>query len=443
MLSELPDQLTSVTPAPPHDGVPSPAGQVTPRVLYQAHCLFYPSRPRLMLIGGKTPLSAPPRSVYQRPPKTEDGKRPKEKLSKKVVRLWQEEVLMGQQIKRGTLENPTRFKKIRGGCTRAASSISSWLSNSCVKTLSRLPPRRKLGEVTIIHPAFAQAAEEEEVDGLGSTHQPTAEQLICHTSDLLRKTRKRLLTKVVLSGMLLPITLAIDVIAVPFSFEINVCYFAFQLQGLKKCKALTPSQSQLNKRVKRLNNKVEIVSQEAPVFVGNSPAEVPQDEMQIAKSAGTFQSKPVDQHALEPVMMLLYNICAELDPISFPPRQGVNLDSSPSAQTSTPSPSLKSPNGAVAKGMIQALRDTLPQEVAERYVLDEDMLSEDLARYLKKASKEYVASLSRGRGVLHRFKTWRQKSASKKGQKAVITRCEEEAEKQKTEIAHQPEAAGT
>ncbi|KAI9625076.1 hypothetical protein H4Q26_016463 [Puccinia striiformis f. sp. tritici PST-130] len=156
--------------------------------------------------------------------------------------------------------------------------------------------------------------------------------------------------------------------------------------------------------------------------------------MQIAKSAGTFQSKPVDQHALEPVMMLLYNICAELDPISFPPRQGVNLDSSPSAQTSTPSPSLKSPNGAVAKGMIQALRDTLPQEVAERYVLDEDMLSEDLARYLKKASKEYVASLSRGRGVLHRFKARRQQSASKKEQKLVITRHKEEAKKEDMEL---------
>ncbi|KAI9631333.1 hypothetical protein KEM48_014475 [Puccinia striiformis f. sp. tritici PST-130] len=390
-------------------------------------------------------MYAPPRSVYQRPPKTADGKRPKEKISRKVVRRWQEEVLMGQQIKRGTLKNPTCSKKIRGGCTRAASSISSWLSNSCVETLSHLPPRRKLGGVTIIHPAFAQSTEEGECDGAAGTYQPTAEELTCYMGVLLRKTRKHLLTKVVISGMLLPITLAIDVIAVPFSFEINVCYFAFQLQellifcplALKKCKALTPPQSQQSKLVKRLKNHSESTSHETTVFVGNPPAEVPQDEMQIAKSAGTFQSKPVDQHALEPVMTLLYNICAELDPISFPQRQGVNLDSSTSSQTSTLPPSLKSPDKAVAKGMIQAFRDTLPPEVAGRYVLDEDILSEDLARYLKKASKEYVASLGgrgSGKGLMHRFKARRQQSASKKEQKLVITRHKEEAKKEDMEL---------
>ncbi|KNE98680.1 hypothetical protein PSTG_08049 [Puccinia striiformis f. sp. tritici PST-78] len=111
--------------------------------------------------------------------------------------------------------------QLEDGGSEAASSISSWLSNSCVETLSHLPPRRKLGGVTIIHPAFAQSTEEGECDGAAGTYQPTAEELTCYMGVLLRKTRKHLLTKVVISGMLLPITLAIDVIAVPFSFEIN------------------------------------------------------------------------------------------------------------------------------------------------------------------------------------------------------------------------------
>ncbi|KAI7959359.1 hypothetical protein MJO28_003150 [Puccinia striiformis f. sp. tritici] len=441
MASAIRDQPASVSPAPPRDDVPSPTGQITSDGTLPSALFILPFPAPISAHMGEEPPSflmyAPPRSVYQRPPKTADGKRPKEKISRKVVRRWQEEVLMGQQIKRGTLKNPTCSKKIRGGCTRAASSISSWLSNSCVETLSHLPPRRKLGGVTIIHPAFAQSTEEGECDGAAGTYQPTAEELTCYMGVLLRKTRKHLLTKVVISGMLLPITLAIDVIAVPFSFEINVCYFAFQLQALKKCKALTPPQSQQSKLVKRLKNHSESTSHETTVFVGNPPAEVPQDEMQIAKSAGTFQSKPVDQHALEPVMTLLYNICAELDPISFPQRQGVNLDSSTSSQTSTLPPSLKSPDKAVAKGMIQAFRDTLPPEVAGRYVLDEDILSEDLARYLKKASKEYVASLGgrgSGKGLMHRFKARRQQSASKKEQKLVITRHKEEAKKEDMEL---------
>ena len=86
------------------------------------------------------------------------------------------------------------------------------------------------------------------------------------------------------------------------------------------------------------------------------------------------------------------------------------------------------------KEMVQAFRNSLPPEVADRYLLDEERLSEDLARYMKKASKEYVGSLSgRGnrKGVIHCVKTWKQKSASKKEQKAIQSRQKKEAKKQK------------
>ncbi|WAR53192.1 hypothetical protein PtB15_2B623 [Puccinia triticina] len=393
-------------------------------------------------------MYSPPRSVYQKPPKTEDGKRPKEKIMKKVVRMWQEEVVMGEKIKRGELENPGRFKKIRGGCIRVASSINKWLPNSCIETLGRLPPKRKLGGVTIIHPSFSQTLEETVAEDQDRPYQPTSDELLNDIGVLLRKTRKRVLTRAILSGMLLPISLGIDVFAPVFAFEINMTYFAFQLYGLKKCNALTAApKKQKNKRAKRFKQKGTSTSEEATLLVGNSPAQVPHDQPQPDSPEEIFHLKPVVQHSLDPIMVLLYNICAKIDPVSFPPlvtgeAQGINLDSPPSSQASTLPPSLKKPGGAVVKEMIEAFRETLPPEVTERYLLDEERLSEDLARYLKKASKEYIESLSgRGsrKGVIHRVKTWKQNSSSKKEQKAEKSRLKKQAKKQRKEAKQHTE----
>lgn len=389
--------------------------------------------------GKNTPpflMYSPPRSVYSQPPKNEEGKRPKEKIVKKVVRKWQEEVVMGEKIKRGELENPSRFKKIRGGCIRVASTLNKWLPNSCIETLSRLPPKRKLGGVIVIHPDFGAVPEENEEGDQDRPYQPTSEELLNDIGVLLRKTRKRVLTRAILSGMLLPITLGIDVFAPVFSFEINLTYFAYQLYGLKKCNALVQPRRKQNKP-KRSKKKLLSDPEEATLLVGNSPADVPHDGAATLGPEEAFHTKPVGQ--LEPVMVLLYNICAKIDPVSFPPleaaaSQETSLASPPVSRASTLPPSLKRPGGAVVKEMVQAFRNSLPPEVADRYLLDEERLSEDLARYLKKASKEYVGSLS-GRssrkGVIHCVKTWKQKSASKREEKALQSRQKKEAKKQK------------
>ncbi|PLW04742.1 hypothetical protein PCANC_27736 [Puccinia coronata f. sp. avenae] len=402
--------------------------------------------------GKNTPpflMYSPPRSVYQKPPKRDDGKRPKEKILKKVVRVWQEEVVMGEKIKRGELENPTRFKKIRGGCIRVASSINKWLPNSCIETLGRLPPKRKLGGVTIIHPVFGPRSEEDETGNRDRPYQPTTEELLNDIGVLLRKTRKRVLTRAIIAGMLLPISLGIDVFAPVFAFEINVTYFAFQIYGLKKCNALTsPRKNRKTKRSKRPKIEGGSNVEEATLLVGNSPAEVPH-EGAITTPEENFQFKSAGQ--LDPVMVLLYNICAKIDPVSFPPltpcgAPDSDSNSPPSSQASTLPPSLKRPGGAVVKEMIQAFRDTLPPDVTERYLLDEEKLSEDLARYLKKASKEYVESLSgRGnrKGVIYRVKIWKQKSAGRKEQKALKSLQKKEAKKQKKEATSPAEAAAT
>lgn len=389
-------------------------------------------------------LYSPPREMYKKPIKREDGKRPKEKILKKLVRIWQQEVDMGEKIKRGELANPTRFKKIRGGCIRVASNINKWLPNSCIETLSRLPPQHKLGTVTLIHPIFEPSDEEIVPQDQDLPYVPTSDELRNDMRVLLRKTRKRILKRAILSGMLLPISLGIDVFAPVFAFEINVTYFAFQIYGLKKAKALNaPPKKTRAKRVKRSKNNADNAPEQASLLVGNAPADLPEGgapESQVHQQQ-IFRTKSVPPPALDPVLILMYDICSQMDPVSFPPRldgeSSNSSDTPPSSLASLPS-NLKRPGGAVVKDMIEAFKQVLPSEVAERYSLDEERVSEDLARYIKKASKEYIDSLS-GRadrkGVVFSVKMWRKKSLVKKEKAALISREKKEAKKQKKEAS--------
>lgn len=392
--------------------------------------------------GKNTPpflMYSPPRAMYQKPPKSDDGKRPKEKIAKKLVRIWQQEVLMGERIKRGEVPNPSRFKRIRGGCVRAASSINRWLPNTCIDTLSRLPPQRKLGTVTIIHPTFLEALHEEGEIMRDRPYQPTTEELQNDIGVLLRKTRQRVLIRAIISGMTLPITLGIEAFVPVFTFEINVAYFAFQIYGLKKAKALLGPKPKNKKRSKQSKKHKQNSSEQATLLVGNAPAEAVDGESSETKPGAIFRFKPVDSPALDPVLILLYNICSSIDPVSFPAASDVNTpgassDNRPPSDLSTLPPSLKRPGGAVVKDMLESFRVTLPPDVVERYLLDEERVSEDLARYLKKASKEYIDSLSgRGdrKGVIHSLKSWKNNASIKRQQKAEASRQRKQAKKEK------------
>jgi len=70
--------------------------------------------------------------------------------------------------------------------------------------------------VIVIHPDFGAVPEENEEGDQDRPYQPTTEELLNDIGVLLRKTRKRVLTRAILSGMLLPITLGIDVFAPSF-----------------------------------------------------------------------------------------------------------------------------------------------------------------------------------------------------------------------------------
>ncbi|MBW0478106.1 hypothetical protein O181_017821 [Austropuccinia psidii MF-1] len=396
-------------------------------------------------------IYSPPRSTYQKPIKNAEGKRGKEKIIKKVVRKWQEEVEMGEEIKRGKFPNPTRFKKVRGGLIRAASGITKWLPSSCVETLSRLPPRKKFGQVTIIHPMFSPLESNIGDDGVDRPYQPTEEELLNDLGVLLRKTRKRLLKRAILAGMLLPISLGIDVFAPVFAFEINVTYFAFQIYGLSKAKLLLSPRklpkSKRNRKSKK-SKRTDVPKESTPLLNNNNapsiaerPAILPLQEMGMIS---------IDPPSLDPVMILLYQICSKIDPISFPPlsptpEPSVTLpeEASPAASGTSLPLSLKKPGSEVVREMIRIFKATLPEEVADRYLLDEERLSEDLARYFKKASTEYIDSLS-GRsdrkGLLFRIKTWKKTSATKSQIKKAEAK-EKKMEKKRAKEAETQAAA--
>jgi hypothetical protein len=76
----------------------------------------------------------------------------------------------------------------------------------------------------------------------------------------------------------------------------------------------------------------------------------------------------------------LYNICSDLDPLKFP------------LKDSLPMPTYL-PSKDIAATLVEIFKESLPQEVMTRHVLDEQLAAEDLDRALRKAAKEYVKSI--------------------------------------------------
>ncbi|CAH7688941.1 hypothetical protein BY996DRAFT_4578952 [Phakopsora pachyrhizi] len=408
-------------------------------------------------------LYCPPRSTYSKPAKKENGKKGDEKLVKKITRKWQEEVVMGEEIKRGNIPNPTRFVKVRGACIRVASTISKWLPSSCIETLSRLPKREKLGKITIIHPLFSQSELEEVPEGVDRPYVPTDDELRNDFGVLLRKSRKRVLVRAILSGLLLPITLGIDVFAPVFAFEINVTYFAFQIYGLRKAKAIVegPKVKKQKKSRRSKRSKKNDSAEEARLLENSENTELAITEPKNSYQAEAFTLKAASPFAFDPVLNLLYRLCSEYDPISFPPLPDEVRDVTSTATDGDPettsreaaSPvNLDKPGGEVSREIIRLFRENLPEEVAKRHLLDEDRLSEDLARYLKKASIEYIDTLN-GRsdrsGFVFSIKRWHKncakKSAIKKEKKKVIKAekklAKEKAKEEKLEFKARAKAS--
>ncbi|KAH9823192.1 secreted protein [Melampsora americana] len=361
-------------------------------------------------------LYTPPRSVYSKPPKGEDGKRPKEKILKRVVRHYQQEVRFGEQIKRREVPKTGKFyrlQKIRGGCIRGANMLTKWLPSPCVETLARLPPKSKLGEVTVFFPTYSGEPRPDEED---QPYQPTEEELRHDINVLLRRTRRRVLVRLIIAGAFMPIAIGIDFFAPAFSVEITLAYLAFQVYGWRKVKTLTsaakknkkPKSSKKTKKSKKAQKAIEAgastgeVINAAPGASEDVSNEVSEDGPEL------FRITPANQAIFDPLISLMYNICHRIDPLTFPALQETAVvvespaqvtpvsqdgDTQPSRERTKLQPTLHKPGPEVVREMLAAFRASLPEELLERHILDEERVSEDLARYMKKAAAEYVWSL--------------------------------------------------
>lgn len=99
---------------------------------------------------------------------------------------------------------------------------------------------------------------------------------------------------------------------------------------------------------------------------------------EVVNSIFMFESAPPStfSHAIE----YLYNQCSQLDGAKFPPLQNIK-------------PSNYTPDNNIVQGMITVFQESLPEEVAQRHLLNADRAAEDLARTLRKAAKEYMKTL--------------------------------------------------
>lgn len=339
----------------------------------------------------KTPmmmLYSLPRAIYLKP-RTINGKKEKEGLIKKAERKWQEEVQEGQDIKAGKLQNPSSWKKFKGGILRAASKAITWLPENNIQTVGRLPPSRKIGLVTIVYPHEDDAYGSAAIDQQPQDIQKGLE-------EMLARTKRKALLKTTLSGLTLPITLAIDVFCIVplFIFEINLVYFALQVNGARKITSLSRANAKAKKHVAtkavgsksgrfghlkrrfpwKKNQEADLEPQPASPPLPNEP--IPGEIFNYQKS------RP---NVFQPITAYLYSLCSSENPIAFPPQpNGAAVSDFRSDQS-------------LAVGLITSFKEWVPVDVALRHNLTPDVVAKDLRRSMKKSTKAYLRTLKKVR----------------------------------------------
>ncbi|MBW0463875.1 hypothetical protein O181_003590 [Austropuccinia psidii MF-1] len=337
-----------------------------------------------------------PRANYIKPPKQANGRREKEALIKKIERKWQEEVQEGQDVKDGKIENPSSWKRFKGTVLCTASRVLKWLPDSSIETLGRLPPGKKLGLITILYPHEADEMT------LGPVNRQPQE-IRQGIEDLLRRARKTALIKIGVSGLLLPVTAAIDFfLIIPiFAFEINIVYFTLQINGVRKVTAITRANASaknggsqaFGKRAsrKRVHLKERMINArrrdgghqngEGDIELSPQPTSPRLPDEPIPGDIFNFQqSRPqVFQH----IMAHVYSLCSAADPIAFPSR--------PNGSTIPPF----RPDRRLSAELIQSFREQVTADVALRHNLDPEFVTKDLRRCLKKGVKNYMRTLRR------------------------------------------------
>lgn len=248
-----------------------------------------------------------PRSVYEKPPKdATTGKRPSEKIIKKIQRSWQTSLCEGDDIKRGDLGHPSIMKRCMGACFRSVGASLRFITGSSAQILARLPSNRKIDRILILYSCESSNLFESDVKNSSKFSvltQKQAEEGLTHT---LRLAQKEAQTRALISGLFLPIALAAE-IYVPLIFELTLVYFSVQYRAWRKAKFL----------VKKATEEPSLTSttHEASSSTGDEIIAQPQP-------SPTFEFHNVESEMFREIERLVCNQCSQLDPHKFPPLDG-------------------------------------------------------------------------------------------------------------------------
>ncbi|EFP76596.2 uncharacterized protein PGTG_02057 [Puccinia graminis f. sp. tritici CRL 75-36-700-3] len=182
-----------------------------------------PSPAREYSLSGNAPLFlyTLPRSVYEKPPKDpETGKRPGEKIAKKIARKWQESIRKAQDIERGDYANPSWLERALGVTFRIQVFHSRSAFNPLHRSLSHEPKLATLSDEQV------------------------KESILNDFFQVSKRAKFRTIMFHSAIGISSEITLNLFLmnfrseIYVPFTFEIALIYFIIQLKAWRTARFL-------------------------------------------------------------------------------------------------------------------------------------------------------------------------------------------------------------
>ncbi|PLW13009.1 hypothetical protein PCASD_20969 [Puccinia coronata f. sp. avenae] len=213
------------------------------------------------------------RSAYEQPPRdVETGKRPREKIVKKIQRSWQKSIQQAEDIKRGDYPHPSLIKRIIG--------TSFWIDVLYSKT------------------SFNS-------DHMASPQETTTATLCDETAKIsfkkaLSQARKQAKIRAIISVCFLPVALAAEIYA-PLVFEIALVYFVIQWRSWMKAKFL----------VERNNDQVNLpMPNPNSLETGNG--------VEAKSLGGKVELKAAESETFHKIDELVYRCCFEVDPLKFP-----------------------------------------------------------------------------------------------------------------------------
>ncbi|POW16187.1 hypothetical protein PSHT_06838 [Puccinia striiformis] len=286
----------------------------------------------------------------------------KRKAVKKVERKWQEEVKEGEDIKRGEVKDATVWSRFKGALIRDAAAAIKYMPNNAIEVLGRLPPKTKLGKLTIVYPTSSNSSH-----GVVVKYQRENE-IEENFLNLLNKLGGKHAHKL----SFVPL----------FLFEINLAYFSVQVTGAQKARLL--SDIEKNRKTKNAIDRSPQSSQNGDsTSTEEGQSSMTAEEEEEGSSGSSFGFEVAQTGTFDRTIEHLYNICSEYDPLKFP------------LKDSLPIPTYL-PSKEIAISLVEKFKTSLPIEVMTRHVLDEQLAAEDLDRALRKAAKEYINTI---RGV--------------------------------------------